>query len=186
MTAIWIAGGILLCLCALALVPVRIEAGYAHGVFTITGRAGPVPVKLFPKEQATGRQLERDSRRDVKALLRKLPLPVLRLLAQSACCPLGWLLGRTRVRTLRVRYLAGGADPCAAAMAYARAGIAMEGVARMVPDADLRAEVDFDGARSALEGEIVLRARFGQAVYAAACFGMAFLRGYYQYQREKE
>ena len=186
MTALCIAVGVLLFLCVLALTPVRLEAGYAHGVFTLTGRAGPVPVKLFPKEEATGRQLEKDAERDEKSLLRRVPLPVLRLLTQSACRPMGWLLGRVRINSLRVRYLAAGPDPYAVVMSYARAGIAMEGIAHMVPNADLRAEIDFDGVRSKLEGRLALSARLGQAVYAAGCFGMDFLRKYYQYKREKE
>ncbi len=186
MTAIWIAGGILLFLGALALAPVRLEAAYANGVFTLTGRAGPVPVKLFPREEATGRELEEDAEREEKSLLRRVPLPVLRLLAQSERRPLGWLLRRARIDALRLRYTAAGPDPYAAAMAYARAGLAMEGVARMVSGADLRAEVDFDGARSKAEGRLAVSARLGQAVYAAACFGIAFLRGYYRYKREKE
>lgn len=186
MTAIWIAGGILLFLGALALAPVRLEAAYGGGVFKLAGRAGPLPVKLFPREEATGRRLEKDSRRDVKDLLRRLPPPVLRLLAECGCRTFARLVRRVCVQTLRVRYLAAGPDPYGAVMAYARAGLAMEGIARMVPDADLRAEVDFDAATSSLDGEIALRVRFGQAVYAAACFGIAFLRGYYRYKREKE
>ncbi len=186
MTALCIAVGVLLFLCVLALTPVRLEAGYAHGVFTLTGRAGPVPVKLFPREAATGRELEKDAERDEKSLLRRVPLPVLRLLARSACRPIGWLLGRVRINSLRVRYLAAGPDPYAVVMSYARAGLAMEGIAHMVPNADLRAEIDFDGVRSKLEGRLALSARLGQAVYAAGCFGMDFLRKYYQYKREKE
>ncbi len=186
MTAICIAVGVPLLFCVLALAPVRLEAGYAHGVFTLTGRAGPVPVKLFPREAATGRELEKDAERDERSLLRRVPLPVLRLLARSACGPMGWLLGRVRINSLRLRYLAAGPDPCAAVMSYARAGLAMEGIAHMVPNADLRAEIDFDGTRSRLEGRLALSARLGQAVYAVGCFGIGFLRGYYRYKREKE
>lgn len=176
----------MLCLGALALAPVRLEAAYANGIFTLTGRAGPVPVKLFPREEATGRELEEDAEREEKSLLRRIPLPVLRLLAQSGRRPLGWLLRRVRIVALRLRYTAAGPDPYAAATAYARAGLAMEGVARLVPGADLRAEVAFDAERSSLEGALALRVRSGQAVYAAACFGIAFLRGYYRYKRERE
>lgn len=186
MTALWIVGGILLFLVALALTPVRVEAAYGDGVFTLTGRAGPVPVKLFPREKATGRELEKDARRDERNLLRRVPPPVLGLLVKSACPPVGRLLRRVRVRSLRLRYLAAGPDPYSAVIAYARAGVAMEGIARMIPGADLRAEVDLDGARSALEGEAAIQVRFGQAVYAAVCFGIAFLRGYYSYKRERE
>lgn len=187
MTALWTIGAVLACLAALALAPVRLEAAYGDGVFTLTGRAGPVPVKLFPREKATGRELERQSRRDMRELLRRLPPPVLGLLVRNGCRLFGRLARRARIRSLRLRYTAAGPDPFSAAMAYARAGVAMEGIARMVRNADLRAEVDFDGAPSRLTGGIALQAPFGEIVCAAVCFGIGFLRGYYRYnQRKKE
>ena len=87
---------------------------------------------------------------------------------------------------MRLRYTAAGPDPYGAVMAYARAGIAMQAVARMVRCAELRAEVDFGGSRPVLTGEISAGARAGEVVCWAVCFGMDFLRGYFRYKREKE
>ena len=175
----------LLFFAALALTPVGVEAAYGDGVFTLTGRAGPVPVKLFPRERATGRELEKDARRDERSLLRRLPPPVLVLLVKSACPPTERLLRRMRVSSLRLRYTAAGPDPCAAVMAYVRAGLVMERIAGSVGNADLRADVDLAGTRSVLDGEIAVRVRLGTVFYGLVCFGIGFLRGYYRYQRER-
>ena len=92
---------------------------------------------------------------------------------------------RVQVKELRLRFIAAGPDPYKAAMAYARAGVAMEGLARLVEDAELHSDVDFDGERSTLDGRICVAARLGTIISAALCFGMAFLRGYFRYRKSE-
>ena len=182
MTALFVIGAVLLLFCALAMTTVRIDGSYEDGVFTLTGWAGPVPVKLFPRRK----DREKGPERNARGPLRRLSAPMLRLLADCGCGFLGRIVPRSRVRKLRARYTAGGPDPYRAAMAYARAGVAMEGAARLVEGADLRADVDFEGGRPSFAGDISIGARLWALVWAAACFGTDFLRGYYRYKRERE
>lgn len=184
MTAIAIFSVLLLAAALLPLTPVRLSACYDKGVFTVTGKAGPVPVRLFPRERV--QTAERDADKDAKKLTERVSPQVLRMLAacsrQAACR----LLRRTRIEVLRVRYTAAGPDPARAVMAYARAGIAMEAITAAVDCADLRADVDLEGDRSSFAGCIGIYLRLGTVLAAAFCFGIAFLRKYYQYKRERE
>ena len=183
MTALYIVGAVLGALGALALAPVAVEAAYQDGCFMLTGRAGPVPVKLFPRKRTgAGKAVERKGKRPSR---RPSP-PVLRMLADCGCKALAKLLRRVRIGLLQVHYTAGGPDPCRAAMAYARAGLAMEGVSRLVKNADLRADVDFDGDRPLFSGRLRISARLGTLFCGAAGFGMDFLRKYFRYKHGRE
>ena len=170
----------------LPLIPLRLTAAYERGCFTLSGRTGPVPLKLFPRQHARAKTVERDADRDGKNLIKRLPPAVLKMLAACSFQAAERLLRRGRIEVLRVRYTAAGPDPASAVMAYARAGIAMEAVAGSVDCADLRADVDLNGERSVFAGRIGVKLRLGTVLSAAFCFGIAFLRRYYQYKRERE
>ena len=184
MTAIAILSVLLLAAALLPLTPVRLGVCYDKGVFTVTGKAGPVPVRLFPRERV--QTAERDADKDARKLTERVSPQVLRMLAACAFQAAARLLRRARIEVLRVRYTAAGPDPARAVMAYARAGIAMEAIAGLVDCADLRADVDLEGGRSAFAGRIGIYLRLGTVLAAAFCFGIAFLRKYYQYKRERE
>ncbi len=185
MTALYIAGAVLGSLGLLALAPVAVEAAYEDGRFVLTGRAGPVPVKLFPREKTEAGNAEKSAEEKKKRSFRHLTPPVLRILADCGCRAFAKLIRRVRIGLLQARYTAGGPDPYRAAMAYARAGLAMEGVARLVENADLRADVDFDGAGPLFAGRVRIFARLGTVLWGAAGFGMDFLRKYLCYKRGK-
>lgn len=176
---------VILAAALLPLLPLRLNAAYQDGVFTLSGRAGPLPVEIFPRRRAGKRRRKRGGSKSVKKLAR-LPLPVLRILAESGSDGLGRLLSRARVSGLRLRYTAAGPDPYRAVMNYARAGIAMEGLAAAIDGADLRAAVDLEGGPSSFSGRIGVTVRLGTVLAAFFCFGIGFLRRYYQYKREKE
>lgn len=186
MTVLFILIVIAILAALLPLIPLRVNAACEDGVFTLSGRAGPVPVKLFPRQTARKKRVENDAAKDRKKLTERVPPPVLRMLLESGCETAGRFWRRARIYALRVRYTAGGSDPARAVMAYARAGVAMEGIAAAVDCADLRADVDLDGGRSRFAGQVGVTARLGSVLAALFCFGIAFLRRYYQYKREKE
>ena len=154
--------------------------------FTLSGWAGPLPVKLIPRQTARKKRAEKDVEKDTKKLTERVPPPVLRMLVSCLWQTAGRFWRKARIASLRARYTAAGPDPADAVMAYARAGIVMEAVAAAVDCADLRADVDFDACRTRFEGSVGISARLGSVLAAAFCFGIAFLRRYYQYKREKE
>lgn len=186
MTVLSVLSILLLAAALLPLIPLRLTAAYEGGVFTLSGRTGPLPVKLFPRQKARASRVDENVEQDTKKLTRRVPPPVLRMLVESGCETVERLLRRVRICVLRVRYTAAGPDPARAVMAYARAGIAMEGIAAAVDCADLRTDVDLEGDRPSFEGRIGITARLGTVLAAAFCFGIAFLRRYYQYKRERE
>ena len=171
----------------LLLLPVGLEARYAAGDFSLTARVGPVPVKLLPKRPA--RQDVRAADRDASDLLRRTPRYVLRIAARCAPAAVRRLRGRVRLRALRVHFTAGGPDPYRAVMAYARAGIALEGAGRLcagrVKRVELRTAVDLDG-QTALDADVAVAVRLGYVLWAGLCFCFAFLREYYRYKKRKD
>ncbi len=186
MTAIIVLAALIGAVDLLLLLPVGLDARYRSGELSLTARAGPVRVKLLPREPV--KRQARAADRDVKDLLRRVPGPVLRAGAGSLPRAAGHLHGRVRLRRLIVRFTAGGDDPCRAVMAYARAGIAMEGVRRLCPargEIDLRTDVDF-GGKTSFVGQAAADARLGYVLAAAICFGAPVLREYYRYRRKAE
>ena len=89
------------------------------------------------------------------------------------------------VRDLRIHYTAGGSDPYAAAMAYGRAGAAMEAIAAHVPGADLRVRADLTGGPGELSWEGCAAVRMGNLLEAGAAFGTDCLRQYFRYRRRR-
>ena len=161
----------------LLLLPVGLEARYAAGVFSLTARAGPVPIRLLPRRAA------KKETEPAKSAPRRVPKPSPAIAARCGLAALGCLRGRVWLSRLRVHYTAGGTDPYRAAMAYARAGLALESVAALcagrVKRTDLRAAVDFDGP-AALEADALAWSRAGFLLWAAGCFCFAILREYYR------
>ena len=191
MTVYIILAAVILTATALILMPVGLDARYMGGKFSLTGRAGPVPVQIIPREKITEKELEKDAEKEGETLLDRLPSPpVLRLLIENGGKAAGRILCSVQVKVLRACFIAGGPDPYAAAMAYARAGVAMDGIARWaqgrVERAELRAGVDFDSGKAAFEGEMELTARLGRILYIAACFGIGFLRGYFRCKKTEK
>lgn len=171
----------------LLLLPVGLEARYAAGAFSLTAKAGPVPVTLLPEKPAR-RDIEAADR-ETKSLLRRTPRPVLALAVRCGHAALGRLRGHVRLTRLRVRFTAGGPDPASAVAAYVRAGLALEGVralcAGRARELALRTEADFDG-ETALEADVSVTVRLGYALWAGILFCFAFFREYYRYKRRKD
>lgn len=167
----------------LLLLPVGLEARYGAGGLTLTVKVGPVPFRILPRKPAKGPA--RGRARGKKRLWRRVPLPVLRRTAGRLPRALAYLRGSVRLLRLRLHFTAGGDDPCRAAMAYARACLALEGIGRLCGPggrADLRAEADFGGA-TVFDGEASVRVCLGHVLAAALCMGLAILREYYRYQK---
>ncbi len=171
----------------LLLLPVGLEARYAAGAFSLTAHAGPVPVRLLPREPV--KKEARAADRDIKDVLRRAPRPVLAIAARCGLAAAKRLRGRVRMKKLRLRFTAGGEDPGRAVMAYARAGLALEGVhalcAGRVERLDLCARTAFGGP-TALEAEASARTRLGFLLWAGIIFCFAFFREYYRYKRRKD
>lgn len=168
--------------------PVSLDARYAGGDLSLTGRIGPVPVKLLPRRRVTEKEVEKDTAREGEKLWKRLPpLPVLRILAKNGWEAADRLICGVEIMALRLYYTAGGPNLYDAAMAYARAGVAMEALSCWAQDRvehpELRASVDFEAERSAFEGRICFAARLGRIVHIGACFGIGFLRGYFRYKK---
>ncbi len=167
----------------LLLVPVRFVLRWGEGEISLTARAGPVPVKLLPRERE--RRAALWAGRDARGLLRRVPAPLLRAGVRWGLRTGKRLCGRICLTGLRVRFVAGGDDPYRTAMAYGRAALALEGIGRLwadaVPEAVLRAEADF-GGRTRFDAEICAALRLGYLLGAAGRFCFAILREYYRYK----
>ena len=159
--------------------PVRVHLRFSGGKPSVTAEIGPM--RLWPRKKArrqgTGRR---------KSLLRRVPPRVLCAGVRRGLSAAARLLRRTRLTAVRVRFTAGGDDPYRAAMAYGRAGLALEGIGRLwadsAADADLRAEMA-PGGRTQLDAEVRAAARLGTVAWAAAGFSFAVLREYYCYKK---
>lgn len=171
----------------LLLLPVTIGARYAAGVFSLTAKAGPLTVRLLPKKRMR-RQAE-TADRQTKSLLRRVPGPVMRASVRRGLAALGCLRGRVRLTQMRLRFTAGGRDAYSAVMAYAGAGLVMEGVralcAGRVGQTDLRTDADFDGP-TALDAAAAVQIRLGFLLWSGIYFCFAFFREYYRYKRRKD
>ncbi len=170
----------------LLLMPVGLRARYAAGAFSLTVTAGPVPVRRLPGE----RRRQDKIRGGRKRVSRRIPPAVLSRAALRCRKRAGKTIRRVRLDALRLHFIAGGGDPFRTAMAYARAGAAMEGIRGMIGErvgsVDLYAGADFSGGPTVLDGAVAVKARLGTLLAAAVCFGTALLREYFRYQRERE
>lgn len=163
----------------LLLLPVGLDARYTGEGLSLRILAGPVPLgRAANRRPAAGRCRTGHGPG-------RIPRPVLWRTVRRCGARAKSFLRRVRVRTLRLHFTAGGDDPCRTAMAYAGAGLVLEGIGRLAAEhaetAELRASARFDGGPSAVSGEVELTARLGTLLWAAACFGTALLREYFRY-----
>ncbi len=169
------------------LLPVGLTARYAGGEMTLVLRAGPVAVKRLGWRAGAKKEAGRTARRSVPDILRDTPLPLLRMGAEQVLMVWRRYKKRVRVDLVRLHITAGGADPYAAAMAYAWAGMVLEGAAALCADravpAELRARADFSGGPTALEAGLGLTVRLGYILGAGICFGTGLLRAYFRYRK---
>ena len=169
----------------LLLMPVGLRARYAAGAFSLTVTAGPVLVRRLPGERRQDK-----TRAGGKRASRRIPPAVLSRAALRCRKRVGKTLRRVRLDALRLHFTAGGGDPFRTAMAYARAGAAMEGIRGMIGErigsVDFYAGADFSGGPTVLDGAVAVKVRLGTLLAAAVCFGTALLREYFRYQRERE
>ena len=101
--------------------PVRVHLRFSGGKLSVAAGIGPIRIRPRKKtqRQGTGRR---------KSLLRRVPPRVLCAGVRRGLSAAARLLRRTRLTAVRVRFTAGGDDPYRAAMAYGRAGLALEGI----------------------------------------------------------
>lgn len=167
------------------LLPVGLTARYAGGRMTLSLRAGPVAVMRRPKQDA--RPSPRTHRRNILDRARSIPRPLLRAAAEQAMKAWRRYEKRVRVDLVHLHVTAGGPDPYAAAMAYARAGAALEGIKALWEDravrTELQARADFFGGKTALEAGLGLTVRLGYLLGAGICFGTGLLGAYFRYRK---
>lgn len=171
----------------LLMLPVGLDGRYGAGRLSVTAKAGPIPLKkLLPSEPA--RRERRTAGRDAKTLLRRVPRPLLRVAARYSLASAKRLWSRMRLNRLHLHFTAGGDDPAGAVMAYARAGLALEGMRQLcagrVKDTRLRTDIDLDGP-TVLDADVSVSVRLGYALWAGICFCFAILREYYRYKKTK-
>lgn len=149
--------------------PVRMELRYDGDVLSMVCRFGPVSLKLLPRPKERKNSASPKRRRS-------------RLLWENGGAAIYQIIGSMHIELLRIRFTAGGPDPYDAAMAYAHMGAAMEALehfaAGRIEKTELRADVDFDGGRTVLDGRMRLRARMLHVLRAGCCFGTGCLRAY--------
>ena len=105
---------------------------------------------------------------------------------KSGARSLRGLLPYVRVDRVRIDYTAGGRDLYAAAMAYGRAGAAMEALAARLPEAQLHVRPALSGGPGELVCGARLRLRMGNLLEVAAAFGTDLLRQYFPYRRSQK
>jgi hypothetical protein len=115
--------------------------------------------------------------------------PVLKILAENGYNTLCRLVCRVQVDVLKIHFTAAFSDPSVTAMAYASAGVAMEGLLRLggkrISHPDLRAMVDFDREKPLVVFRIRLTLRVYQLLGAALGFGFSFLRDFIRLKKKK-
>ena len=180
MTFCLVLGAVLVALIGFACLPVRMDAQYDGDVFSMVGKVGPVPVHLLPKRKAQSRSKKRklSPKKEISGLF-----------LENGGQILYKAMAVMKIELLRVHFTAAGPDPYDAAMAYAQMGVMMEALehfsAGRVENTDFRADVDFEGQRTVLDGRIRLRARMFHVINALFRFGTGFLRGYFRYSSAK-
>lgn len=187
MTAWIVIGAILLLLLLIGQVPLAADVVWNADGFGFSARVWFFPLRLeggaargsAPKEK------KKSPAREKKALPSR---PILKILVINGYHTLCRIVSRLRTDILKVHFTAASADPSAAAMMYAAAGTAMDGLLRAGGDRishpDLRATVDFESETPAVDLHLRLSIRVRQAVGAALGFGYGFLRDYLRLKRE--
>lgn len=185
MTALFIVLG---ALALLSLVPLGADIVYdgADG-FSPSLRVWLVPIR--PGGKKTDGKKSEKAGAPAKKKRRPPSLGVIKLLLVHGYGALCRLVKRARVDILCLRFTAAGPDPAAAAMEYAAAGSALDGLRLMgegrVRRLELRADVDFDGARPILTLHVRAGLRLGALIGIGLRFGAGFLWDYMHLKREE-
>lgn len=192
MRALIVIGSIMLVFFLIGLIPLGVSAAYDADGFALSlrvwlfsirlgsGKEKPVQSKKSPQKEKGGQ---------VKKKRELPPIPVLKLLASNGYALLCRLVSRLRVEILKIHFVSSFPDPCHTAMAYAAAGMAMDGLLRVgegrIVHPDLRADVDFDADKPLIDICLCLTVRIGQMLAAALRFGAGVLRDYLKYKKEQ-
>lgn len=185
MTALLIVLGALL---LLGLVPLAVDIAYdGEDGFSPSVRVWLVSVRPGGKK-AGGEKPEKAAAPAEKK--KRLPSPgVMKLLLTHGYGALCRLLKRARVDILILRFTAASPDPAAAAMEYAAAGTALDGLRLMgegrVRRMELRAGVDFDGAHPLLTLHVRAGLRLGVLIGIGLRFGAGFLWDFIHLKKEE-
>ncbi len=166
--------------------PVSLEGAYDQGRPALTASVGPVKRDLLALRRERKRQAAKDPRPAARRRWARIPAPVRKMLLKSGARSLRGLLPYVRVDRVRIDYTAGGRDLYAAAMAYGRAGAAMEALAARLPEAQLHVRPALSGGPGELVCGARLRLRMGNLLEAAAAFGTDLLRQYFPYRRSQK
>jgi hypothetical protein len=174
-------------------IPLGVEAAWEEGHFSFFLRVWCVSIGTKKKEKpqkdekASASPPEDKERPSQK---KGLPSwPVLKILAENGYNTLCRLVCRVQVDVLKIHFTAAFSDPSVTAMAYASAGVAMEGLLRLggkrISHPDLRAMVDFDREKPLVVFRIRLTLRVYQLLGAALGFGFSFLRDFIRLKKKK-
>ena len=192
MTALIVIAAILLVLTLIGRIPLAADVVWNAAGFGFSARVWFFTIRLggsAESGEAKDKEPRPKDKKETPAKEKKMPSwPVLKILIQNGYRTLCRLLSRLRADILKVHFTAASADPSTAAMMYAAAGTAMDGLLRVGGDRishpDLRASVDFDSETIVIDLHLRLSIRVYQAVGAALGFGWGFLRDYWKLKKE--
>ncbi len=186
MTALIIAGAVLLVLALLSLLKCGVEAAYDESGFWWRLRAGVFRFSLPGKKTAPDAAHETDGKGKVPKPKARPSPDHLRALAALGFRLLKRFFRHLHIDRLRIYFLSAYDDPYDTAMAYGWAGTAMEALTALadgrIRRLELHTELDFDSTQPRLEAHIVLYARLG----VLAALAVSALRGYRALHRENK
>ncbi len=194
MTALIVIGVIFLIIALICLIPVGADIRFRDGVFSFAARVWLFSIRLGgegkkkPDRGKKKKQKEQDEEAD-KPKKKLPPMALVRILLQNGYPMLCRIISRGRIDVLRIHFTAAGADPADAAMLYAAAGTAMDGLLHIssgrIRRPDLRADVDFESDKMLIDLNIRLTERIGGLLGAAIRFGVSFLIDFIRFKREE-
>jgi hypothetical protein len=182
----WLTAAIIVSvLVLLGCIPLGVDGAYEEGHVSFSVRVWFLSLELG-KSKADGEEKpvspeKAEATAEKQTKKRSLPpWPILKILGKNGYNTLCRLVSRLRVDILKIHFTAAWADPSVTAMAYAGAGVAMEGLLRIgggrIVHPDMRAMVDFDSQEPMLLFHIRLSLRLYQLLGAAFGFGFGALR----------
>ena len=204
MAALWI----ILCLLLLIFVlPYGIDAGYEGGEIRLGVKAGPFRLWLLPRQTAaqggrSGRTGRKDRRRAKRrqepageeeasaekgAGKKKQPDPdFLLALAGMALRALKRVLRGISIDLLRFHCVVAAEDPCDTALLYGGICAGLSALPQLpARRRDVQIRADFEAERPSAEGRIVLSLQLYKLFFAAAVFGLEFLRWKHIHRQEE-
>lgn len=188
----WKAALIMLCVTLLldfliAILRVGARATLEEGEFSLRILAGPVKLKLLPKDEDKAKKLKKPKKKpeeppkeeEEKEEKPKRKLKITMELVRTALSALGDALGRLRrklsIDLLTIRYTVASDDPYSAAMTYGYASAAVGALMPVIENifkvkkSDIRTDVTFD----AKEAEMYIDAQFTIAIWEIIYIALA-------------